>query len=222
MPSVKIPKKSTDTDMTPFVDIGFLILSFFIMATKFKPKEPVPITTPNSVNTTKLPDNNAVMISIDKDNKVYFSVFAKKNPEIADEIVRNVAAARNITLSDAEVKNFRNSITGMPVNKLKGFLAYPAADQSKITQDGIPVLDSASNELVWWISASERAFAGEKLDYLIKGDGDAKYPTFKGVIDALKRNDKLKYQLVTMPEAIPANAELLNFNREKEALAPKK
>ena len=46
MPSVKMPRKSTDTDMTPFVDIAFLILSFFIMATKFKPPEPVPITTP--------------------------------------------------------------------------------------------------------------------------------------------------------------------------------
>ncbi|HRF18171.1 MAG TPA: biopolymer transporter ExbD, partial [Chitinophagaceae bacterium] len=43
MPSVKIPRKSTDTDMTPFVDIAFLILSFFIMATKFKPPEPVEI-----------------------------------------------------------------------------------------------------------------------------------------------------------------------------------
>ena len=46
MPHVKIAKKSTDTDMTPFVDIAFLILSFFIMATKFKPPEPVKVTTP--------------------------------------------------------------------------------------------------------------------------------------------------------------------------------
>jgi len=67
------------------------------MATKFKPPEPVPIVTPNSVNSTELPENNAVMISIDKDNKVYFSVFAKKDPAIADEIVRNVALSRNIT-----------------------------------------------------------------------------------------------------------------------------
>jgi biopolymer transport protein ExbD len=54
MPSVKIPKKSTDTDMTPFVDVAFLILSFFMLATKFKPPEPVEITTPNSVSTDKL------------------------------------------------------------------------------------------------------------------------------------------------------------------------
>ena len=49
MPHVKIVKKSTDTDMTPFVDIAFLILSFFIMATKFKPPEAVEIKTPASV-----------------------------------------------------------------------------------------------------------------------------------------------------------------------------
>ena len=29
MPSVKIARKSTDTDMTPFVDVAFLILAFF-------------------------------------------------------------------------------------------------------------------------------------------------------------------------------------------------
>ena len=54
MPSAKIPRRSTDTDMTPFVDIAFLILSFFIMATKFKPPEPVEITTPGSVLSQKL------------------------------------------------------------------------------------------------------------------------------------------------------------------------
>ena len=36
--------------MTPFVDIAFLILSFFIMATKFKPPEPVKVETPGSVS----------------------------------------------------------------------------------------------------------------------------------------------------------------------------
>ena len=69
MPSVKILKKSTDTDMTPFVDIAFLILSFFIMATKFKPPEPVEITTPGSVLSQALPESNAVLISIDSDRK---------------------------------------------------------------------------------------------------------------------------------------------------------
>ena len=62
MPSVKIPKKSTNVDMTPFVDVAFLILTFFIMATKFKPPSPVEVTTPSSVSADKYPDNDAVMI----------------------------------------------------------------------------------------------------------------------------------------------------------------
>src|SRR5687767_15430852 len=85
MPSVKLPKKSTDTDMTPFVDIAFLILTFFIMATKFKPPEPVEITTPNSVSSQSLPENDAVLIAIDKDNKVYFTVFSEKDPSVRSE-----------------------------------------------------------------------------------------------------------------------------------------
>ena len=79
MPSVKLPKKSTDTDMTPFVDIAFLILSFFIMATKFKPPEPVEIKTPASVLSQKLPENNAVLITIDSSNRVFFSVLSDKD-----------------------------------------------------------------------------------------------------------------------------------------------
>ena len=71
MPSVKIARKSTDTDMTPFVDIAFLILSFFIMATKFKPPDIVEIKTPGSVLSQKLPENNAVMISFDSTNRVF-------------------------------------------------------------------------------------------------------------------------------------------------------
>jgi len=204
--------------MTPFVDIGFLILSFFIMATKFKPPEPVEIKTPNSVNSDKLPDDNAVMISIDPDNRVYFSVFAKKDPTMSDKVVIAAAKSRGFDLTAAEVLNSRTSVMGVPFTKLKSFLDNPLADQSKVKQEGIPVLDSATNELVYWIGAAKSAFAGERLQYLIKGDGNSKYPTFKAVIDALKRNDELKYHLVTMPEEAPSNSELTNYNKELDAL----
>ncbi len=72
MPSVKMPKKSTVTDMTPFVDVAFLILFFFIMATKFKPPEPVEITTPKSVSSDKLKEQDAVQVEMDKLGRVFF------------------------------------------------------------------------------------------------------------------------------------------------------
>ena len=87
-------------------------------------------------------------------------------------------------------------------------------EQAKLPQPGIPVLDSANNELVWWIAAAKRAFAGEELKYLIKGDAKSKYPTFEAVISALKRNDEFKYNLVTALDDVPTNSELDLYNRK--------
>ena len=103
MPSVKLPRKSTDTDMTPFVDIAFLILSFFIMATKFKPPEPVEITTPGSVLSQKLPESNAVMIVVDSANRVFFSVLSDKDPSKFDAIIQDINSSQNLNLSTTEI-----------------------------------------------------------------------------------------------------------------------
>jgi biopolymer transport protein ExbD len=211
MPKAKISRKSTDTDMTPFVDVAFLILSFFIMATKFKPTEPIPITTPNSVSAQALPENNAVMVSIDKDNKVYFSIMSKKDPKLAQTVVQEAAKARGLVLTSQEVSSYREgNLIGMPFAKLKQFLAYTPLEQAKIPQDGIPVMDSANNELTYWIGAAKSVFGsgGETLKFLIKGDGVSKYPTFKAVIEALKKNDEQKYNLVTMPQEAPSGTDL--------------
>ncbi len=209
MPKVNIAKKSTDTDMTPFVDIAFLILSFFIMATKFKPAEAVPIQTPNSVSSQKLPENDAVMISIDKDDKVYFSIMAQKDPQLARDIIKAAAQARNIPVTDAQTAGyFPGDMIGVPFNKLGAFLALPADQKKTYVQEGIPVKDSANNELYYWIAASRSVFAGKQLKYLIKGDNVSKYPAFKAIIDALKKNDEQKYNLVTMPEGAPTGTEL--------------
>jgi biopolymer transport protein ExbD len=223
MPSVKIPKKSTDTDMTPFVDIAFLILSFFIMATKFKPQDPVEITTPNSVSAHILPQNDAIMILIDKENKVFFSVLSEKNPAVFDQIIQGVNAKRNLGLSPAEMANFKKTpAVGVPFTGLKQLLSLPADKQKDLKQTGIPVMDSATNELVWWINEAKNAFAGRRLTYLIKGDGTSKFPTFDAVVSALKRNDELKYSLVTSPEDAPADSELGRMKREVEGTGSKK
>ena len=215
MPSVKIPKKSTDTDMTPFVDIAFLILSFFIMATKFKPPEPVPITTPGSVISQKLPENNAVMITVDSSNRVFFSVLSDKDKTKFDAVIQSVNSSRSLGLTPTEMANYRQTyMVGVPFGGLKQLLALDPKEQGSLKQPGIPVMDSANNELVWWIGAAKTAFAGESLNYLIKGDGQSKYPTFEAVVSALKRNDEFKYQLVTALDDIPSNSELDKYYKK--------
>ncbi|HEX2533646.1 MAG TPA: biopolymer transporter ExbD [Chitinophagaceae bacterium] len=219
MPSVKIPKKSTANDMTPFVDIAFLILSFFIMATKMKPPEPVEITTPNSVATETLPENDAVMVLMDNKNRVFFTMLADNDPEAKKSVISNLNTTRNLGLTEAEMNNFvRNPFVGVPFTQLKGLLSKPIDQQKDVAQPGIPV-DSANNELVFWIRDAVTAMSGRKLNYLIRGDNGAKYPAFKNVLDAFKKNEIFKFQLVTAPEDAPSGTEL--WRERNQATAAK-
>jgi biopolymer transport protein ExbD len=203
------------------VDVAFLILSFFMLATKFKPPEPVEITTPGSVLSQKLPENNAVMIIVDSANRVFFSVLSDKDKTKFDQIIQEVNTQRSLGLSPAEMANYRNTFAvGVPFASLKQLLDMDTKTQNSVNQPGIPVLDSANNELVWWVGAAKRAFAGEKLNYLIKGDAKSKYPTFEAVVEALKRNDEFKYNLVTALDDIPSNTELERYNKKGLNLKP--
>ena len=217
MSSVKINKKSTDTDMTPFVDIAFLILSFFIMATKFKPPEPISITTPNSVSAQELPTDDAVLITIDSTNRVFFSVLSEKNKTIPDQVIQKLNTLRTLNLTNAQMANFRKTIAvGVKFEMLGSLLDVSAEEQGKVTQLGIPVLDTLDNQLTWWIAASKEVFRDNQrpLKYLIKGDGGSKYPAFEAVISALKKNDEFKYNLVTSLESAPTGSALDVSNRK--------
>ena len=213
MPSVKIPHKSTFVDMTPFVDVAFLILTFFIMATKFKPPEPVEVTTPNSVSTQELPESNALLITIDKEGKVYFTVLSEKDKTIYDEVINTINSSRNLGLTDAEKRNYRKTyMVGVGFGQLKQLLDIPAEQQNNLKQTGMPI-DTTGGDLTYWVQAAKSAFAGTRLQYLVKGDNMSKYPVFKNVLGALKKNDVYKYNLITAPEDAPSGTELYEERR---------
>ena len=116
------------------------------------------------------------------------------------------------------MKNFVKTVAiGVPISKLKQLLAIPAEEQAKYKQDGIPIKDSASNELFYWVRDAVSVFAGRKLNYLIKGDNNAKYPQFKEILNAFKRNDIYKFQLVTAAEDAPEGTVLYKERKSQEA-----
>ena len=217
MPHVKMARKSTDTDMTPFVDIAFLILSFFIMATKFKPDEPVKVETPGSVSSDILAESNAMLITIDPESKVFVNISEpnSKNREKLAAVITGLNQSRSLGLSAAEIESFKKaSIIGVPFNSLKGFLALPPEQQASFKQPGIPVLDTLNNELIWWIDETKKAFAGSKMMFLIKGDNQSKYPTFEAVINAMRKNEEFKYNLVTTQEGAPEGTDLYRIRNQ--------
>ncbi len=74
MPKNKSPRKSTSVDMTAMTDVAFLLLTFFMLATKFKPDEPVVVDTPSSISEIKLPESNVMLLTISADGRVFFSL----------------------------------------------------------------------------------------------------------------------------------------------------
>lgn len=209
MPKVKVPRKSTNVDMTAMCDVAFLLLSFFILTTKFKPTEALAVTTPKSVSTQALDAKNVFLITLDKAGKVYVSV-GDENPDEKAEIIDLVDQLKSLGLSDQEKAAFRKagSYVGVPFTQLKSYLKLTPDQLKSFDQPGIPVTDTANNEMLIWVRAAATAFQGKKMALLVKGDNDAKYPAFKGVIDALKKNEIFKFSMITDPEGAPPGTAL--------------
>ncbi len=208
MGRAKLKRNSTAIDMTAMCDVAFLLLAFFILATEFKPAEAVNVSPPSSVASKAAPQSDAFTVSLDKQGRV----FIEMTDEMKSEVIEEINTARNLNLSADDIKYFKSStFVGVPLAQLNQFTRLTPEQLAKTNLIGIPV-DSANNELQAWINAAVNSYKGRKINFLIKGDNDAKYPGFKGVIEAFKRNEIFKYQLVTNPEEVPAGSELYKRN----------
>lgn len=204
----KIARKSTAVDMTAMCDVAFLLLSFFILTAKPKSNENIQVETPSSVSSKIAPEKDVTLISFTKDGKVFISL---DNPEIKEEVANQLNANDGLNLSPADIAAFKNaSLYGAPLSQLKSALAIPNDKLKGDVLPGIPTQDTLHNEMIEWMKAIVAAHASTntKLNLLLKGDNLAKYPTFKNVITAFKKNDQFKFQMITNAEGVPEGTDL--------------
>ena len=72
MPKIKMPKNSPSIDMTPMVDLAFLLVTFFMLISQFRAEEAAVIDMPSSVSDLKIPDKDLMMVLVDK-GRAYIS-----------------------------------------------------------------------------------------------------------------------------------------------------
>ena len=72
-------------DMTPMVDIAFLLLIFYMATTTFKPPEHRPVDVPSSHSEIKLPESNLMTITVTKEDSVFVDYIISRKKTVMDE-----------------------------------------------------------------------------------------------------------------------------------------
>jgi len=214
----KIARKSTNVDMTAMCDVAFLLLSFFILTTKPKPSEAVPIQTPKSVANKFVPDKDFLMISLNADGRIYLSGGDNgSDREKRKSMLEDINKRNNLGLSASEIATLaKASFIGTPFSQLKQQAHLTADQMTAKVLPGIPAQDTTNNQLTEWIRAAVTAYQGTRMDLILKGDNVAKYPVFKNILTAFKKNEQFKFQMVTNQANVPEGTELYKENMSRK------
>src|SRR5436190_4979601 len=82
---VRAKKSSTHIDMTPMVDLAFLLLTFFMLTTTFSKPKTMDITMPvkpkNDEERSKFPEERTMNVLLTADDKIIWYMGAANDPE---------------------------------------------------------------------------------------------------------------------------------------------
>lgn len=107
--AIKLPETGeADIDMAPMIDMVFLLLIFFMVASVVSELDKAKVDIPTS-RYGKVPENTEgrVILSVDKDGKLYEGVKEIKKSEMKERLktaLENNANTRVVLRSDADVQ----------------------------------------------------------------------------------------------------------------------
>ncbi len=86
-------------DMTPMVDIAFLLLIFYMATTQFKPPEARAVELPKSHSQIELPDKDIINITVTKQDSIYVDYIEKVKMNLDGQDVETTG--RRVRTTDA-------------------------------------------------------------------------------------------------------------------------
>ncbi|MDP2209513.1 MAG: biopolymer transporter ExbD [Bacteroidota bacterium] len=171
MPKIKKGRVSIRIDMTPFVDIGFLLLTFFMLTTQFKPPEEVVIELPFSHSQYKLPESDVLMLTLTKDDRIFLGLDAQN--------------AKLRVLSDVVKRNWEY----YPADIRKQY--QTPENMAKLAPSIEVTVKDLADLLV------KARITNPKLRTVVKGDKDANYGLTEDVMDILQKTMITRFNLIT-------------------------
>jgi len=198
MPKVKIARKSTAIDMTAMCDVAFLLLTFFILTTKFRPQEAVQIDIPASTAQIPIPDRDIMMFQIAPDGRLFFNL---DDQPTRLKLLDRLSTQYSLTFS-AEQKNAFRTLEnwGMDIRALPDFLSKDPGQRALIQQPGLNIDTTGGEHQVEDLILFSRQ-ENNNLRIAIKGDKTTEYRYFDKLIQALQNRKVNKFNLITSARA---------------------
>jgi len=182
--SVKRPKRpGVSIDMTPYVDVIMLILTFFMLTAQFKAElnEDIKVVLPKSGNdTTKLPERNVMTIVVNK----YGDIFVDAD----NDKVREDVFGESLGLA-----SYHPDSTTPP-----GFETQNISGEKELKRPLVKFKDREKfKKLLIDLRLSSKNNVGKDLRIVVKGDKEANIGTIQDLMDMLKETKNTRFSLVT-------------------------
>jgi biopolymer transport protein ExbD len=173
MSKIKAKRVGFRLDMTPMVDVAFLLLTFFMLTTKFRPPETVKIDLPASHSNMKLPESEVLTVTVASDNSILLGLSSQP---------------ARVRLFETVVKP-RLENAGMPAPAIADSLKkFRLGDNFRIDREELPRYIMMSR------------YADQQLRPVIRADSHSDYEAVNYVIKVFKKLNLLNFNLVTVLE----------------------
>jgi biopolymer transport protein ExbD len=200
-------------DMTPMVDIGFLLVIFFMTTTRFREPQAIEINLPPEIATKDakpVKESNVLTINIMGDGTILHNIANDVPDSVAlDSLDQLVAKAKldNLNKQPAHM----DGRTGVMYESGSEFLQRYKAfmDKNKDKEIPRPVLDSLNKV------RDEKIC---RLTVLIKVSRESSYNNVVAVMDAVQQNQVARFSIL---EQTPDDLKIMEEARKKAAQARK-
>ncbi len=226
MPKVKMPRSTPSLDMTPMVDLAFLLVTFFMLTSSFRAPEPLLVDPPTSTTDVLIP-KQVFLATIDEKGRVFIDI---TNNNVKIKVLKKLLKSRKLSaMSEEDFKKFAGvGSIGISVKELATFMEMESNERTAYSESakGIPYDTAESKigqcELFEWAletrleahndykereeEAKLKNMEFDKSNYIqfaIKADGKAPYKVVQSIIAVFREAKVKNFQMITGLESSP-------------------